>query len=153
MLTGIGLLLKLIPFRKKQVRLLFHTLISWYTRAQVYLGWRVRQQVLNPTSDSFDEPSVIISNHTSFMDILVTAGLHPRVILVTNKWVWNSWIFGGVVRLADYYPVMEGAEGGVERLRTRVRDGYNLVIFPEGTRSPDGKMRRFHKGAFYLAES
>jgi 1-acyl-sn-glycerol-3-phosphate acyltransferase len=153
MLTAIGLLLKLIPFGKKRVRLLFHTLISWYTRAQVFLGWRVRQRVLNPTSDSFDEPSVIISNHTSFMDILVTAGLHPRVILVTNKWVWNSWIFGGVVRLADYYPVTEGAEGGVERLRTRVKDGYNIVIFPEGTRSPDGKMRRFHKGAFYLAES
>ena len=33
----------------------------------------------------------------------------------------------------------------------RVKEGYSIVIFPEGTRSVDGNMRRFHKGAFYLA--
>lgn len=153
MLTAIGLLLKLIPFGRKKVRLFFHTLISWYTRFQVFIGWRVSLEILNRTSKSFDQPGVIIANHSSFMDILLTAGLNPRVILVTNQWVWNSWIFGGVVRLAGYYPVTEGAEDGVERLRARVEDGYSIVIFPEGTRSPDGKMKRFHKGAFYLAEA
>jgi SAM-dependent methyltransferase len=78
--------------------------------------------------------------------------LHPKLILVTNKWVWNSPVFGSVVRLADYYPVSEGAEGGVEKLKERIQEGYSIVIFPEGTRSQDGTIQRFHKGAFYVAE-
>jgi 2-polyprenyl-3-methyl-5-hydroxy-6-metoxy-1,4-benzoquinol methylase len=79
--------------------------------------------------------------------------LHPKLILLTNQWVWDSPIFGGVVRLADYYPVSEGAEDSVERLRDRVNEGYSIVVFPEGSRSADGKIKRFHKGAFYLAET
>ena len=54
--------------------------------------------------------------------------------------------------MADYYPVAKGIENSVELLRDRVNNGYSIVIFPEGTRSVDWKMKRFHKGAFYLAE-
>jgi len=78
--------------------------------------------------------------------------LDPRVLLFTNRWVWNSPIFGGVVRLADYYPIEEGAENSLKKLRNRIEDGYSILVFPEGSRSPDGRMKRFHKGAFYLAE-
>lgn len=35
----------------------------------------------------------------------------------------------------------------------KVREGYSIAIFPEGTRTYDGKMKRFHKGAFYLSET
>ncbi len=72
--------------------------------------------------------------------------------MLTNEWVWRSPIFGGVVRLADYYPVAEGAEASVDKLRLLVEKGYSIVVYPEGTRSPDAVMKRFHKGAFYLAE-
>jgi 2-polyprenyl-3-methyl-5-hydroxy-6-metoxy-1,4-benzoquinol methylase len=78
--------------------------------------------------------------------------LHPKLILLTNRWVWNSAIFGGVVRLADYYPVMEGVEDSVQQLGARIREGYSVVVFPEGTRTLDGRITRFHKGAFYIAE-
>ena len=37
-------------------------------------------------------------------------------------------------------------------IQSRVDEGYSVMIFPEGTRSKDGKMKRFHKGAFYLAQ-
>jgi SAM-dependent methyltransferase len=56
------------------------------------------------------------------------------------------------VRLADYFPVSEGAEESVDKLSDRINEGYSVVIFPEGTRSPDGSIGRFHKGAFYIAE-
>ncbi|HJY12793.1 MAG TPA: lysophospholipid acyltransferase family protein, partial [Flavobacterium sp.] len=64
----------------------------------------------------------------------------------------NSPIFGGTVRKAGFYPVSEGIEGGVEHLRQKVNEGYSLMIFPEGTRSDSNQIKRFHKGAFYLAE-
>ncbi len=151
-LTVVGLILKLIPFSRKKVRLFYHNLLSFYTRALVTLAPQLKIIRIGFDGSNFSRSSVIIANHTSFLDILITTMLHPKLILLTNKWVWNSPVFGGVVRLADYYPVMEGAEDSIERVRDRVREGYSIVVFPEGTRTEDGKLKRFHKGAFYMAE-
>ncbi len=152
-LTIVGLILKLIPFRRDRIRLFFHQLISVFTRWLVYGSANLRVRVEGKAPNAFDEPAIIISNHSSFLDILVSTMLDPKLILMTNKWVWNSPIFGGVVRLADYYPAVQGAEGSVEHLRHSVAQGYSIVVFPEGSRSVDGRIRRFHKGAFYLSES
>ena len=45
----------------------------------------------------------------------------------------------------------EGLEALMPQLRTLVERGYSIAVFPEGTRSPDGRIGRFHQGAFYLA--
>jgi 1-acyl-sn-glycerol-3-phosphate acyltransferase len=112
----------------------------------------VKKQIFNPLGEDFSKPCVVISNHQSFLDILATVMLHPKLILLTNEWVWKSPVFGAVVRMADYYPVMQGAESSIDLLQSKVKDGYSIVVFPEGTRSPDENMKRFHKGAFFLAE-
>lgn len=151
-LTIIGLVLKPIPLGRKRIRLFYHTLISLHTRSLVYLAFSLKKKIINRTPETFSRPSVIICNHSSFLDILCTVMLSPRLILLTNTWVWNSPFFGGVVRLADYYPVLDGVESSLDRLRAIVNDGYSIVVFPEGSRSYDGRIRRFHKGAFYLAE-
>jgi hypothetical protein len=148
-LTLVGLMLKLIPFGRKKVRLFFHTLISAYTGFLLYLEFGLKRTVLNKHPGLFSGASVIICNHSSFLDILLTIMQHPKLILLTNKWVWNSRIFGGVVRLADYYPVMEGVEDSVRQLKERIAEGYSVVVFPEGTRSPDGKLQRFRRGLQY----
>jgi 2-polyprenyl-3-methyl-5-hydroxy-6-metoxy-1,4-benzoquinol methylase len=54
--------------------------------------------------------------------------------------------------MADFYPVAQGAENSISVLADKVIRGYSIVVFPEGTRSVDGDIKRFHKGAFYLAE-
>jgi uncharacterized protein len=151
-LTITGLIFRLIPFGKKIVKSWFHSLLSAFARLCIYVEPTVAKKILGRNPDIFSRANVIISNHTSFLDILLTIMLHPKLILVTNKWVWNSPVFGSVVRLADYYPVSEGAEDGVEGLNDRIQEGYSVVIFPEGTRSDDGSIKRFHKGAFYIAE-
>jgi 1-acyl-sn-glycerol-3-phosphate acyltransferase len=153
LLTIVGLLLRLVPFSRKRVKLLYHSLICRYTGALVFLAPGIRKRIEGGGSHLFERPSIIVANHSSFLDILFTVGLNPRVILLTNKWVYNSPVFGGVVRLADYYPVMEGAEPAIEKLRSIVDDGYSIVVFPEGTRSTDGTIKRFHKGAFFLAHA
>jgi 2-polyprenyl-3-methyl-5-hydroxy-6-metoxy-1,4-benzoquinol methylase len=48
--------------------------------------------------------------------------------------------------------VADGIENGVAALEEKVKAGYSIVLFPEGTRSPDDRIKRFHKGAFFLAE-
>jgi len=152
-MTIVGLVFKIIPFRKKSIRLLYHTLLSYLTNTLIYLELNLSKNIIGRLPQTFSRASVIIVNHTSFLDILLTTMLHPKLILLTNKWVWNSPVFGGVVRLADYYPVTEGAEDSIVRLKERVDEGYSVVVFPEGKRSEDGKLKRFHKGAFYIAEA
>ena len=150
-LTLTGLLFKLLPFRAQVKQLWYHKLIRFFTGAVMYVAFNLRKKFLFEGRNVFVRPGIVIANHSSFIDILLTAMLHPKLVLLTTRWVWNSPVFGGVVRLAGYYPVMEGFEESVAKLRDRVLDGYSIVIFPEGSRSEDG-VRRFHKGAFYLAE-
>jgi 1-acyl-sn-glycerol-3-phosphate acyltransferase len=149
----VGLVFRLIPFGKDRVRLAFHVMICLTTRFLIYVEPSIGKRILGKTPDTFVRASILIANHSSFLDILLTTMMHPKLILLTNEWVWNSPVFGGVVRLARYYPVMDGAVESVDRLRESVNDGFSVVVFPEGKRSPDGRIGRFHKGAFFMAES
>mgnify|MGYP002520728757 FL=1 len=99
----------------------------------------------------FDKPSVIVANHQSHIDLICLMALTPKVVFFTNDWVWKNPIYGYVLRKADCFPVHDGIEENMDRIRSLVARGYSLVIFPEGTRTLDGKVGRFHKGAFYVA--
>lgn len=143
---------RLWPFGKERGRYLFHRFLSAYTWSMMHIMRNVKVRIFNRSAEDFRQPAVYVANHTSFLDILCTTMLHPKLVLLTNKWVWRSPVFGAVVRMAEYYPVAEGAEDSLEPLRDLVNRGYSIVVFPEGTRSWDDKIKRFHKGAFYIAE-
>ena len=153
LLTVAGFFLVVIfPFGKESGKLIYHTLLSKYTWSLMYIMGNVKKRIVNPNNEDFKKPAVIICNHQSFLDILCTTMLYPKLILLTNQWVWKSPVFGWVIKMADYYPVADGIENSIDLLSDRVKHGYSIVIFPEGTRTVDGNMKRFHKGAFYLAE-
>ncbi len=118
----------------------------------LHIMGNTKKVTINESGEDFKKPAVIISNHQSFLDILMSTSMHPNVVLLTNQWVYNSPIFGQVVKLAEYYPVAEGAEEAIDHLRDRAQHGYSIVVYPEGTRSQDKNIKRFHKGAFYLAQ-
>lgn len=101
--------------------------------------------------NDFSKPSVIVANHQSHLDLICLMALNPKLIFFTNEWVWKNPIYGYVIRKADYIPVNDGVEAHLDKIRALVERGYSLVIFPEGTRTADGSIGRFHKGAFYLA--
>ena len=107
----------------------------------------------NPHGEDFSKPAVYICNHQSHFDVLPIIALHPKVILLTNEWVWNSPFYGYLIRKAEFYPVMEGLEKNLEHMKDLVARGYSIVIFPEGTRSQDCKIQRFHRGAFLSARA
>lgn len=144
--------LKIIPVSKKVKMKWFHKIISKFKKSVLYTNPFVKKTVLNPYHERFEKQSIIIANHTSFLDILAIGMLHPKIIFLVNDWVYNSPVFGRAVRLAGFYPVSSGIDNGLEHLKTKVDQGYTLMAFPEGTRSTTNKMKRFHKGAFYLAE-
>ncbi|MBL4653928.1 MAG: 1-acyl-sn-glycerol-3-phosphate acyltransferase [Flavobacteriales bacterium] len=118
----------------------------------VHIPFNVKKVFINESKENFSKPCVIISNHQSHIDIPLLLMQHPKLIVLVNDWVYNNPYYGAVVRMADFYPVSGGFEDGLLSLKEKVADGYSVLVFPEGTRSKDCKIQRYHKGAFVLAQ-
>jgi 1-acyl-sn-glycerol-3-phosphate acyltransferase len=145
-------LMKVLPFSKKSKLRAFHFILSKFMHSVLMTYPSLKRKIINTSNEKFDRPAVIIANHSSFLDILAIGMLSPKIIFLVSDWVYNSPVFGKGVRLAGFYPVSSGVDNGVEHLRTKVKEGFSIMVFPEGTRSEDNSIKRFHKGAFYLAE-
>lgn len=105
----------------------------------------------NPHGETFEKPAMIISNHQSHLDLMAIMMLTPKLIILTKNWVWHNPFYGIVIRYADFFPITDTDQMRND-LKQKVEEGYSVMIFPEGTRSEDCRIQRFHKGAFYMAE-
>lgn len=133
-------------------KLRYHKLL--FTMAKVIVNKipGVKFRLDNLVGEKFDKPAVIISNHLSHLDTLCLMTLCPKVIFLTNKWAWNNRFYGSVIHHAEFLPASDGLDAHLDDIKSLYNRGYSICIFPEGTRSLDHKVHRFHKGAFYLAE-
>ena len=100
----------------------------------------------------FNKPRIIICNHQSHRDLMCQLVFTPKIIFLTKAWVWNNPFYGSLIRNAEYLPVKEGIESIMPHLRSLIDRGYSIAVYPEGTRSKDCKIGRFHQGAFYIAK-
>lgn len=98
-----------------------------------------------------EEAKVIIANHTSVFDILAIVSRYKKLIILTQDWVQNNFFFAITVRTAGFVPITKGICYIMDELRKRAEDGYSILVFPEGHRSRDGYITRFHQGAFHIA--
>ncbi|MCL1985624.1 MAG: 1-acyl-sn-glycerol-3-phosphate acyltransferase [Betaproteobacteria bacterium] len=98
--------------------------------------------------------AIIVPNHQSFLDIyLLGAQSQSNVCMVTKSWPYRLlFFFAPTMRSAGYIDAESLPAGELEELcLRRLQEGATLVIFPEGRRSQDGSLGRFHSGAFRVA--
>ncbi|MBP7433966.1 1-acyl-sn-glycerol-3-phosphate acyltransferase [bacterium] len=131
---------------------LYHLMIKSLARLVILSAPQVRLRKNNPFNEDFKKPAVIISNHSSFLDILMMLSLQVKIVMVTKKWVSSNPIFGKLVQFADFFTTTEGFEKMAPKLQKCIDAGYSVVVFPEGTRGDGINLQRFHKGAFFLAD-
>lgn len=127
-------------------------ILAKFLTSVLHISPFVRKRVIKNPAEDFSKPAVIIANHTSFLDTLAIAMATHKIIYLVNDWVYDSPVFGKLVRALGFYPVSQGIENGMEKLKEKIDQGYSLVVFPEAERSYTNDVKRFHKGAFYLAE-
>jgi 1-acyl-sn-glycerol-3-phosphate acyltransferase len=98
-------------------------------------------------------PFVLTPNHQSHLDILALLGFLPgRTRFAAKREMWRHRVVGGVLDTLDMVPVdRENPEVAIAALSKTDGAAGSLVVFPEGTRSRDGRLREFKKGAFVLA--
>lgn len=152
LLTILIPLFVIFPGRSKNKKLAYHYFLMSFARIIVSVSIFSKKKIINDHGEDYKKQAIIIANHQSHIDLMFMMMLTPKLIILTNDWVWNNVFYGFVVRYAEYYPISSGYEEAVDKLKTKVDEGYSILIFPEGTRSETGKVRRFHKGAFYLAD-
>lgn len=102
-------------------------------------------------------PCIYMPNHASFIDGPLVMVLIPGVArVILKKSVLRIPVVGLAMRHVGFVPVdRKGAEGGKRSIARAVRlmrtRGYSYLIFPEGTRSRDGRLGPFRRGGFFLA--
>lgn len=133
--------------------------LRYRTAMAKFAGWCIRHipgldaSVNNPYQHSIGaKPTLYICNHQSVLDIILIFSLAPQLIVLTKEWVWRNPVLGIILRLSDCLPITYGNEVNLEKMREMVERGYSIMIFPEGTRTRNGDIVRFHRGAFYIAE-
>ncbi len=127
-------------------------ILAKFMKSVLYGNPFVKKNIISNPDEDFSKPAVIIANHTSFLDILAIGMTTHKIVFLVNDWVYDSPVFGKLVKALGFFPVSQGIENGKEKLRQKIDQGYSLVVFPEGQRSITNDIKRFHKGAFYLAE-
>ena len=127
-------------------------ILRFFTWTVMYSALHVGKKVVDRSKLDLSKPSIIIANHTSFLDILMLLMLNPKIIIMVKGWVYNSILFGPIVRYAGYIYVGDNPMEDLKTIQQRIDDGYSIAIFPEGSRSDTDQIKRFHKGAFFLAQ-
>lgn len=147
----IATVIVIIPIGKKNKRKIMGFVLHYFGASLLYIMFNVTKRFQNKQNLDLTKPSILIANHSSVLDIIITLTISNKVVLVTNKWVYNSPFFGYLVRTAGFV-LNTDIEKNIDSIKQKMADGYSIMIFPEGTRSYFGEMGRFKKGAFYLAE-
>ena len=145
-------LLPIIPVSKKKKFGAFHQIMQKYFWLLMHGTPFVPIQKLGKENLDLSSPKIIIANHTSQLDTPTLGMLHNKSIFMVNSRVLNSKFFGKSIQMAGFYKTSDDYDEGLKSLEEKVRQGYSVIIFPEGTRSMTSAIQRFHKGAFYLSE-
>jgi 1-acyl-sn-glycerol-3-phosphate acyltransferase len=115
------------------------------------LGYSLRLQ--GQRNMPLSGPALIIANHQSFVDPLLCGVLSRRpLVYLARKTLFKNWFFTALIRSLNAIPIDQEGVGkeGLKAALAQLQLGRAVVIFPEGSRTPDGKMHPFMPGVHLL---
>src|SRR5207248_1979323 len=142
------------PFDRRGA--LLHRFTCFWASLYTWLNpaWRVRvegRERIRP-----DAAYVMVANHQSLLDILVLFRLFVHFKWVSKIENFRVPFIGWNMSLNRYIKLRRGSRESVARMmhecQWALARGSSVMMFPEGTRSPDGRLQRFKPGAFSLAQ-
>lgn len=123
------------------------------------MRWLMPQLVIDVAPEVRGSRSaVVVCNHLSYLDPLLMISVYERQKTIVKSEFFRVPIFGWILRSSGYIPAEAGGmQNGlmaerIERLGDFFAAGGNLFIFPEGTRSRDGRIGKLKWGAFKIAD-
>lgn len=99
-------------------------------------------------------PVVFVANHTTLVDVTAIIARIPDLSCVAKTAMASSPFIGRLIRLCGFIDsglTVAARAASVDTAVARLKDGFHVLVFPEGTRSPEGSMHRFQRGPFEIA--
>jgi 1-acyl-sn-glycerol-3-phosphate acyltransferase len=105
-----------------------------------------------------ESPQILAANHQGYFDIFALFSHVPLLFgWIAKKELYRIPVFAPAMRRFGNIEIdrsnRERARESLQVAAERIRKGQSVLIFPEGTRSPDGKVKAFKKGCYHLAEA
>jgi 1-acyl-sn-glycerol-3-phosphate acyltransferase len=149
--TAIGVVIVLILawlHMKQQIRLI----IQFWAKS-VFLIIGKRFNVKGKEHINKEMRYILVANHASLFDIVAIISFYPGVSWFGHERLLKVPLFGQILKMTDYIPFKEitvrNTKQMLEQLVLKSRE-HTIAIFPEGTRTLDGKINDFYKGFIYL---
>ncbi|HWW97089.1 MAG TPA: lysophospholipid acyltransferase family protein [Edaphobacter sp.] len=136
---------------------LLYRVAMWITNAGVRAAG-IKIEISGLENIPAGRSCIFMSNHVSNLDPPVVLPLLPgRSSVLLKQELMSIPILGKAMRLAKFVPVERGsrrdaAQASVEAAADALRSGLHILVYPEGTRSLDGRLSTFKKGPFFLAQ-
>jgi len=132
---------------REELKAKWFWLARWMCRVFCMLFFRVR--TYGRENIPRKGPFVLISNHQSYLDPMLCGGpIKRRVSFLARESLFTHWLFGRMISSVGTIPVKLG-EADISAMRKvigRLKAGGGVCLFPEGTRSTDGKITTFKPG-------
>jgi 1-acyl-sn-glycerol-3-phosphate acyltransferase len=142
-----------IPFDRKGD---FFRWCPWMWSKCILWTFGIKVTVKGLENIDLNQPYIFVSNHASMADIpTVMVALNGKVNIVFKKELTWVPIWGWALRYGHFIMIDRSnprdAMDSIERAVQTIRSGQSVILFPEGTRTNDGKLQPFKRGAFTLA--
>jgi len=134
-----------------------YSVAMWIANAGVRAAG-IRVEISGLENVPADRRCIFMCNHVSNLDPPVVLPLLPgHCSVLLKKELMRIPILGTAMRMGKFVPVERGhrreaAQASVAAAADALRSGLNILVFPEGTRSKDGRLAAFKKGPFFLAQ-
>ena len=133
--------------QRRVQRLIHHAfrLFAWFmtTIGLIRVTWRGRERLR-------DRPILVVANHPTLIDVVLLVAAMPQADCIVKTAAQRNPLFRRVVKAAGYIP-NDQPEALIAAGTECLRQGRSLLLFPEGTRSPAGRLGAFHRGAARIA--
>jgi 1-acyl-sn-glycerol-3-phosphate acyltransferase len=147
--AGIVWPLRLRPGRQVPVQRMVHgafRLFAWWmaTLGLIRVSWIGAERLRG------NAPRLVVANHPSLIDVVLLLARLPQADCIVKTAARRNPFMRSIVTAAGYLANDHG-DALVDACAERIARGRSVVLFPEGTRSPRGALRRFQRGAAHIA--
>jgi 1-acyl-sn-glycerol-3-phosphate acyltransferase len=142
------------PFDKKlgSIRILYCFFSEVYIRINPL--WKIR--IEGREKFNMKKVYVIISNHQSMLDIIAIQNIYRQFVWVSKAENFSYPVLGWIMKISgDIRLERDNPQSFASLVRNcekKLSGGCSIIMFPEGTRSSDGEIKRFKEGAFRIAQ-